>query len=882
MSSSSPLDLAYPVLTRSIMSKFNGIRMTWWKLLCTCNNKEGYDTLQIMVDKKICFPATMLYKEIILQSLLDNEPQTVPSESIIRNIWAESHTLPATTFHNDKFKNLGTIHHKGLNVLKKITSLSTQNTPQRAMLYEVAYRMILSHATWLDENLIKHICILSDILKAWAECNKDPSDSILPTFERLLDQVGAPTDALSYEIIMNSYLVQAFFAAKSDLSDKSLIYYNRALDILNLNSQELQELKINYVYNYSLKIALELCSKGYDCAVRWLNNTVRRLKECNVSVQKSIVDAFIVCYQNINDELSFQDLKESFEILEVTEVKDEPNCCLCLILIISKLSHKVEDYRDKMKDHFLRIAEAIRINEIFDLAYLEIVMEGVDLIIHRYRDQITVGKLLLYKVHLFTKLLHENYILFDYKIMLKSIMDGVMIDKEEIEPIDMECIQLFLSLNGCFLFSFAGGLRTKYDEAYDWFNYSMQFFVPSARNRHNKAELAEKLAICCVDTRPMVAFDHVDTGLDGKRTALDYLLLIKYCVIKNNDTPKATQLIDELIGSEDFERKLLADVIYYIQKYNGDTSLLEHLFKKVMELSARNNGQVLELVTIHLSVFILRCLAESTSSKQNQYKLDFPAIGEFMKQICGLLCSDEEIEDYTAQDELTLKDDLEWLFKAAYHLCQHFKEDHDLYIKFLDIINWTSNLFDKFQYCSMNYTCEHLYIIIYTKMALFYSLDEEEKEKQGYYCISLESLKSLRERNDHMNLQIRFYEIEVLLHQGLYDVACDLVKGYAKNKDCKDTLLEKMTTSLIVLKHIQGYYFGTNKVNSYAKWTNVLVSHLENVGELGKIYEIIYEASSVIQVHNKEYPQDELFYLFSIAWNQGVMRFERGGERSIL
>ncbi|KAI8877835.1 hypothetical protein K501DRAFT_278071 [Backusella circina FSU 941] len=222
---------------------------------------------------------------VILQSLLDNEPQTVPSESIIRNIWAESHTLPATTFHNDKFKNLGTIHHKGLNVLKKITSLSTQNTPQRAMLYEVAYRMILSHATWLDENLIKHICILSDILKAWAECNKDPSDSILPTFERLLDQVGAPTDALSYEIIMNSYLVQAFFAAKSDLSDKSLIYYNRALDILNLNSQELQELKINYVYNYSLKIALELCSKGYDCAVRWLNNTVRRLKECNVSVQ---------------------------------------------------------------------------------------------------------------------------------------------------------------------------------------------------------------------------------------------------------------------------------------------------------------------------------------------------------------------------------------------------------------------------------------------------------------------------------------------------------------------------------------------------------------------------------------------------------------------
>jgi hypothetical protein len=27
-----------------------------------------------------------------------------------------------------------------------------------------------------------------------------------------------------------------------------------------------------------------------------------------------------------------------------------------------------------------------------------------------------------------------------------------------------------------------------------------------------------------------------------------------------------------------------------------------------------------------------------------------------------------------------------------------------------------------------------------------------------------------------------------------------------------------------------------------------------------------------------EYPQNELFYLFTISWNQGVMRFKRGGD----
>jgi hypothetical protein len=40
-------------------------------------------------------------------------------------------------------------------------------------------------------------------------------------------------------------------------------------------------------------------------------------------------------------------------------------------------------------------------------------------------------------------------------------------------------------------------------------------------------------------------------------------------------------------------------------------------------------------------------------------------IAKCMKQVCQLLCSDDKLEDYTTEDEKTLKDDLEWLLKAG-------------------------------------------------------------------------------------------------------------------------------------------------------------------------------------------------------------------------
>jgi hypothetical protein len=79
-----------------------------------------------------------------------------------------------------------------------------------------------------------------------------------------------------------------------------------------------------------------------------------------------------------------------------------------------------------------------------------------------------------------------------------------------------------------------------------------------------------------------------------------------------------------------------------------------------------------------------------------------------MKQVCRLLCSEDKLEDYTKEDEKTLKDDLEWLLKAgniikslfiyrlthyfykhiAFSLSQYVQEDHDLFIEFLEVINW--------------------------------------------------------------------------------------------------------------------------------------------------------------------------------------------------
>jgi hypothetical protein len=75
--------------------------------------------------------------------------------------------------------------------------------------FDIAYRMIISHATWLSENPIKHINILSCIVEAWTECDGNPSDNILPTLENVLAQVGTSTEVSSLNIIMRSYLIQA-------------------------------------------------------------------------------------------------------------------------------------------------------------------------------------------------------------------------------------------------------------------------------------------------------------------------------------------------------------------------------------------------------------------------------------------------------------------------------------------------------------------------------------------------------------------------------------------------------------------------------------------------------------------------------------------------
>jgi hypothetical protein len=53
-------------------------------------------------------------------------------------------------------------------------------------------------------------------------------------------------------------------------------------------------------------------------------------------------------------------------------------------------------------------------------------MEGVSLIIHRYRGVISIGKLLLYKVHIFTNLIRDKYVEFGYTDSLKSLMNGML------------------------------------------------------------------------------------------------------------------------------------------------------------------------------------------------------------------------------------------------------------------------------------------------------------------------------------------------------------------------------------------------------------------------------------------------------------------------
>jgi hypothetical protein len=63
----------------------------------------------ILQKRNISLPKAKIIvcNQVILQSLLDSQPQDFLPESQIRAIWLDSNVLPHTTFHEDKFLNLG-------------------------------------------------------------------------------------------------------------------------------------------------------------------------------------------------------------------------------------------------------------------------------------------------------------------------------------------------------------------------------------------------------------------------------------------------------------------------------------------------------------------------------------------------------------------------------------------------------------------------------------------------------------------------------------------------------------------------------------------------------------------------------------------------------
>ncbi|CAO3628445.1 unnamed protein product [Mucor fragilis] len=551
---------------------------------------------------------------------------------------------------------------------------------------------------------------------------------------------------------------------------------------------------------------------------------------------------------------------------------------------------------------------------------LSTIMDGLDLLIHRAENNlmgtsVDSSTLYLCKIFILSELAIENSksLVQCSDDVIRSAMDAVFLIKEDIEEVDLSAIQIVLWRTGDFFYN-----KHCYKDALPWYHYAYAATQPTFPGTDNAIILAKKLSFCHVESKdPYSAYQCMKKCHQNPSnwTTEDFILLLKYALMQTTlpQEELINGIMEDIIESPSFQPHHFVIVLEYCYQYGKQASILKVVMGYITNYYAANNVKEegdkdalynAQCLQINVLVWVLRCLIHikttvyeeaKSDGKSRTRNLDFKSIADYMLSVVTLL-GEVDMNKFISRVKdnkvnCKLMNDLEWMLQTPWNLglfCFSAGRNSEGMWLF-DVISELFPYFDNISY----FTKEQDRVRTFLFTASYILMYNNALEEGEGWCHAMnvnsqtvvDMLQSVKKEsdNDAISMLASVFELEIYTHQGDFDKAYALFETIESLSECSYSLLERMAGIVLlhpqcpidcafrVLKKLQlSARLIQANINDYAKWTRIMVSVALKRKAPADLYQCMIQITDQKGYQRANYPQNELYYLVVVAWNEGI------------
>ncbi|GAA5817516.1 hypothetical protein MFLAVUS_011064 [Mucor flavus] len=722
-----------------------------------------------------------------------------------------------------------------------------------------------------------------------------------------------------FSILTNVFRLWLDFDDEARLSewDSSNYFMNKALD---MNPAFLQnnghEIKCDYLYLAFLKTAFALESSSSKNSVElfeWITLSFNRLLDWKACVP-ACLELGGICIKD-DKPLNATQVTEVLQVLEkfvpeqlyvlkkllYEKERRKSDYFMARVFVVCKLLLvEAKDVKQRLlQDDYFEAVEKISIpQEDSDLTNTRLVsiskiMEGLDLLTQRSKgiSESNDGRIHMFKI----KVLSDMVLTLEDPTDFNPDVLRLALDvKDEMEFIVLGAIQMILCKTGDNFYD-----KKMYSIALPWYRYTMSIIQLPFNDDNNAIALASKLASCCEHLDDFSsAYTYMKQGLDNfsettSATAEDYLLFLKFSFTQDQIEQKIVVpvVIDKLVKSSNYKYCMMKQVIQYFYEYGREASVAKDILRCTLEsIEKESSWEYIKdhvrdkfamkgfklnasiRAVIHIKTIVYERLADD--GRLHVQDLQLQAIISYFNV--------NEIEkDNNEATHCIRASDIQWMTQKVYNLglfCFNVGRNSEGRSFFQLIENISRNFTSEFL---KSFTSEQIKIFKLLTTC-FGDLDSNRYSNQ-YYEAMLNGLDTPTQETTDPSFHnvMRSLKLNLCVRLGLFDRATDIFASHCRLHDCPFPMLEHMAADVVldsscplenaynILKNLHTKVIDRN-VQEYAKWTRIFVSTTIS----RKIRKDVYECISTVieqQIYkDTNYPQNEIYYLIVVTWNEGV------------
>ncbi|KAG2231710.1 hypothetical protein INT48_000450 [Thamnidium elegans] len=756
--------------------------------------------------------------------------------------------------------------------------------------------------SWTGINEWEYLSILTNVFRLWLDFDDvESAKSLKQELQCFNTKKIQDIPPERVRDLQKSFAYQSELEAKLSEWDSSNYFMNKALDIdPALLQNNGYEIKCDYLYLAFLNTAFALEGSSSKSSVElfeWITLSFNRLLDWKSGVPTSLESYFrdLVLKVCIKDDklLNEAQVTKVLQVLEKSvpeQEKKKLGYFMARVFVISKLLLvEAKDIKQRLlQDDYFEAVEKIPIpQEDNDLTNLNIIikkicstqlvsiskiMEGLDLLTQRAKgvSESKDGRIRMFKIKVLSDMVLtlEDPTNFNPDV-LRLALDDIFLVKDEMEFITLGVIQMILCKTGDNFYD-----KKMYSVALPWYRYTMSIILSPSTDNNNIIALASKLSLCYEHLNDFnAAFDHMKQGLDSpsetiSATAEDYLLLLKFSFAQDQ--------IEQKIGN-------CACVIQYFYEYGREASVAKDILQYTLESIEKESSVEYRKDHVHYIVSIMRAVIHikttvyerlADDGRLRAQDLHFQSIISYFNDVLRIV--NEIGKDINEKPHCIRSSDIQWMTQTVYNLglfCFNVGRNSEGRSFFQLIENISRSFTSEFL---KSFTSEQ--IKIFKLLATCFGGLDNNRHSNQYYEDILNGLDTpIQETTDPSFYHVmRSLKLNLCVRLGLFDRATDIFANHCRLPDCPFPILEHMADTNCPLE----YAYNTLKnlhtklidrnVHEYSKWTRIFVSTTISRKIRKDVYECINTVIDQQIYKDTNYPQNEIYYLIVVTWNEGV------------